>query len=402
MASVQGKHGQLRQGIQSFTAFVKSYIINAYDSVYCIACKKSIMEIYDFINNTYEDRVKFHTALERVIQAVKRERSFNGKNGWYCNCGANNLRESFCCQNCGIERKHVYEGVVVRNIDAFLDMINVVIQKCIYRKRKKKRKIQMYCRNCGMKIEHEDAKFCNNCGAKIQKCNVKNDQEAENLGKNSRTKVKKLLIIMSIVFICLGVGYYFFYNDILGLNEEKKYTNYVVEKADEDIKIAGAEAKTAYKKFLERYTFQPLSDEEYYDLTENSIKKYGFHVDYYFVTDISGDGIPELFTYTVVNMRHEVIKVYTYKLGQVEQMEFSNGSTAVFDNAHTANGGFTTYICKAGHIHNSFYGGLEDSEEVFKVQNNQLIGYDSNTQCQLLTDIYQNVIKNTEENRKAM
>lgn len=130
----------------------------------------------------------------------------------------------------------------------------------------------MYCRNCGIKIEHEDAKFCNNCGAKIQKCNVKNDQEAENLGKNSRTKVKKLLIIMSIVFICLGVGYYFFYNDILGLNEEKKYTNYVVEKGDEDIKIAGAEAKAAYKKFLERYTFQPLSDEEYYDLTENSIK----------------------------------------------------------------------------------------------------------------------------------
>ena len=46
----------------------------------------------------------------------------------------------------------------------------------------------------------------------------------------------------------------------------------------------------------------------------------------------------------------------------VELMHFEDGSKAPFDNHHQADSSFSLAVCSNGHIHNSYSGGMEQSE----------------------------------------
>ena len=85
------------------------------------------------------------------------------------------------------------------------------------------------------------------------------------------------------------------------------------------------------------------------------------------------NGVPELFTCTYVNFRWEIIRVYTWKNHKVVLCNFSDGTEAVFNNCHTANGSYNFNICKKNHIHNVFTGGMENSTKIYKGKKGKLI-----------------------------
>lgn len=96
------------------------------------------------------------------------------------------------------------------------------------------------------------------------------------------------------------------------------------------------------------------------------------YLDSFFLYDLDKNGVPELFTITYVNARWEIIRVYTWKNNKVRSYIFSNGAEAVFNNCHTANGAYSFSICKKGHIHNVFSGGMGSNAAVYKVSKKKL------------------------------
>lgn len=102
------------------------------------------------------------------------------------------------------------------------------------------------------------------------------------------------------------------------------------------------------------------------------------YIDEFCLCDIDSDGIPELFTYTCVNVRWYIVRVYTWQKNKVVAYKFSGGTNAVFDNCSTANGWYSFTICRKRHIHNEYsayiFGNIR-SYYVYKVQSGKLKKY---------------------------
>ncbi len=96
------------------------------------------------------------------------------------------------------------------------------------------------------------------------------------------------------------------------------------------------------------------------------------YLDSFFLYDMDKNGVPELFTITYKNARWEIIRIYTWKNQRVRLCKFSDGTDAVFDNCHTANGAYYFSICKKRHIHNVYSGGMGRSAKVYKISKKKL------------------------------
>lgn len=122
-------------------------------------------------------------------------------------------------------------------------------------------------------------------------------------------------------------------------------------------------AMKAYAAFLAKHPAEDVGT-NYYDAGFGNVDTSG--VNSYFLYDMDKNGVPELFTYTGVNFRHYIVRVYTWQSGKVVLCKFDNGQNAEFDNNSAANGSYGFYICKKKHIHNVYTGGMESSETVYK------------------------------------
>lgn len=131
-------------------------------------------------------------------------------------------------------------------------------------------------------------------------------------------------------------------------------------------------ALKAYTAFLKKYPskFKEIENKGYYD-AGFSLKDKSY-IDKFFLYDTDKNGVPELFTFTYVNFRHFIVRVYTWQGGKVKACKFSDGTDAIFDNNSVANGTYTFSICKKGHIHNNFQGGMDSTENVYKVSKSKL------------------------------
>ena len=103
-----------------------------------------------------------------------------------------------------------------------------------------------------------------------------------------------------------------------------------------------SKAKKAYASFLEKHPPVRISDSNFYDAAYKNPKTTA--INSFIVHDLDKDKIPELITYTPVNFRWYIVRIYTYRKGKVIKYKFSNGKAAVFDNCAVANGGYTFYI----------------------------------------------------------
>lgn len=171
-----------------------------------------------------------------------------------------------------------------------------------------------------------------------------------------------------------------------------------VNKTEVSAASATDKAKAAYKKVLETHKYLNQSEEKLWNLSNTDNNK---HYDYYYLKDITGDGVPELFTVAIVSARYEVVRVFTYKSGKVVPLKFSNKKNVIFDNNHSANGTYTTYICKKGHIHNSWSGYVGTEEDVYKVTGGKLKKI-SSCNSNASVNIYSKAKKNTKANRDEL
>lgn len=125
---------------------------------------------------------------------------------------------------------------------------------------------------------------------------------------------------------------------------------------------AKKKAMKAYASFLAKHP--PRTFRNYGDAAFSAEDK--SYVNSYFLYDMDKNGVPELFTYTNVNARWYIVRVYTYRNKKVTLCKFADGCDAEFDNNASANGGYSFFICKQGHIHNSYSGGMEANEFIYK------------------------------------
>lgn len=118
----------------------------------------------------------------------------------------------------------------------------------------------------------------------------------------------------------------------------------------------------AYAAFLKKHPSK--SSKYFYDASYSPSDK--SFVSSFFLYDMDKNNVPELFTYTNVNFRWHIVRVYTYKNGKVTAVKSTAGSKMEFDNCAVANGSYSLNICKKGHIHNSYTGGMASEEYVYK------------------------------------
>lgn len=129
--------------------------------------------------------------------------------------------------------------------------------------------------------------------------------------------------------------------------------------ATEESKAAKAEA--AYRALLKAApaidTAQAQLQDASFDYEQNR-KQFGNHYDLFALTDIDGDGIPELLAQTVVNFRWTPVSVFTYAGGEAVLLKDPRDAMAhgTFEQCSTAGGGYTTYLCGENHIHSVWKG----------------------------------------------
>ena len=124
-------------------------------------------------------------------------------------------------------------------------------------------------------------------------------------------------------------------------------------------------AKQVYASYLASHLPPKISDKNYYDAAYVSSNKTG--VTCYMIHDLDKDKVPELITYTPINVRWFIIRIFTCKNGKVVPLKMENGADAVFDDCATANGSYSYYICKKGHFHNRYAGYFDTFDEAYKV-----------------------------------
>ncbi len=117
-------------------------------------------------------------------------------------------------------------------------------------------------------------------------------------------------------------------------------------------------ALLAYRDVLEAAPALTGDRPEVEDLTltpEESKALFGEHVDYYTLTDLDRNGIPELITLSVVNVAWVTTSIYTYVDGNVALVE-------AYEQTSTAEGTYTSFICNDGHFHSYWRGNTPEGD----------------------------------------
>ncbi len=136
-------------------------------------------------------------------------------------------------------------------------------------------------------------------------------------------------------------------------------------------------AKKAYAAYLAKHPAKEFGDKFY---TADFQPKSKTYVNEFCLVDIDKDKQLELITRTNVNFRWFIIRVYEYKNGKVQKYKFKSGGNAVFNNRATAAGSYQFFICKKGHLHNTWFGGIYGSEEnIYNLSKGKLRKYLSHT-----------------------
>ena len=153
-----------------------------------------------------------------------------------------------------------------------------------------------------------------------------------------------------------------------------------------------------YSTFLNKHKKIDIAEDDFYDARFSLDNKN--YVNEFVLHDLDGDRRPELITYTPVNFRWNIVRIYTFKTGKVKAYKFSNGSKVVFDNCSTANGYYDFYICNKGHIHNNYAGSFEHFEDVYRVKKGKLKKLSNYTKEDKVKSL--KYYKNTKNNRKKL
>ncbi len=129
-------------------------------------------------------------------------------------------------------------------------------------------------------------------------------------------------------------------------------------------------ARKAYAAFLAKHSAADIKDEDFNDASFSLDDK--TYVSSFSICDIDKDNVPELITYTGVNFRWFIVRIYTYKNSKVTPYKFNDGNDVEFDNCATANGSYNFYICSKGHIHNNYVGSYGSDYATYKVSGKKL------------------------------
>lgn len=110
-------------------------------------------------------------------------------------------------------------------------------------------------------------------------------------------------------------------------------------------------AENAYKKFLKKYQSTYVVPNEWG--AEDNTENYKY-CSSYAIKDMNNDGVPELLTSHVTNLKKGDLYIFTYKNGKVQKVK--NGKISVTSSA--SGGWYNTYFCKKMHLHVERAGGL--------------------------------------------
>ena len=121
------------------------------------------------------------------------------------------------------------------------------------------------------------------------------------------------------------------------------------------------EALSAYRGILEAAPALEGEHEELSDASfgyEQNPETFGEHYDFFVLSDLDQDGIPELIVMSVVNFRWAPISVYAYADGAAVLLHdpLDPQSPVTFWQNSSANGAYTLYLCADGHIHSLWRG----------------------------------------------
>ena len=121
------------------------------------------------------------------------------------------------------------------------------------------------------------------------------------------------------------------------------------------------EALQAYQGILKEAPAIDVDHEELEDASfdyDQNIEMFGNHYEQFAVVDINQDEIPELIALTVVNLRWTPVSVFTCVDGKAVLLKdpLDMEAHGTFEQMSTANGAYTTYICRDNHIHSVWSG----------------------------------------------
>lgn len=229
---------------------------------------------------------------------------------------------------------------------------------------------EIVCPNCGKTVD-ANARFCSSCGKSLSEANVeeKDQSQTDNLyDEEEESPIKKSLpyIIGTIVLIAVCGSGWWYYNS----SKTPKANNDIVNKdsiaADSVAAVAEAvkedfaadsvavadvspmeQALNAYEPILDKYIAKGEANNHWEE--------------YYFLHDVTGDGIPELWLHVDGGESYNLL-AFTYKDGQTKQISsidvghpshhtFYRGSDYILMVfAHMGSSSWTKYEYKNGKI----------------------------------------------------
>lgn len=170
------------------------------------------------------------------------------------------------------------------------------------------------------------------------------------------------------------------------LNYNKKYYYRIrTYKEINGKKVYGKWSSVASIKTTKKVSI-PARNRAYADyLAKHPAKSYDYGAGYrpkdtsyinsYVLYDVDKNGTKELVTWTGINFRASLIRIYEYDNGKVKPYTYQNGKKAVFDLSSEANGSKEFFICKKGHIHVNWWGYVGFKETVYIVKDHNLTKY---------------------------
>lgn len=158
-------------------------------------------------------------------------------------------------------------------------------------------------------------------------------------------------------------------------------TNVIEADVNTDTKYETPQSKaiSSYQNLLQSFPAIEGEPEELNDMAfgyDENLAKFGNHYDYFAISDLNNDSIPELIAMTIINNRWTPVSIFTYYTNQDNNKESTSNdvndninqeiillkdsldpeSHATFEQMSTASGAYDLYICKENHIHNVWSG----------------------------------------------
>lgn len=117
---------------------------------------------------------------------------------------------------------------------------------------------------------------------------------------------------------------------------------------------------------------------------DENVAKYGEHYDNFVVLDLNNDGIPELITYTIINISWVPVSVFQYQESEnalrLLKDPLDPESHATFECMSTAGGMYGLYICRENHLHSIWGGdtpiGYQEENHAYVLTNEGLVSVD--------------------------